>query len=109
MVKTLRPGPNQPTVPEALQNLHPGLQATSIGWDGEVTDNCYGFVRIRAAVPAPQQMDIYFFDVNLSGQRLHPANDKARKLLSDIAKPTPDSPPNTKKAEKLDSIPLPRE
>jgi hypothetical protein len=58
---------------------------------------------------------LYFFDVNLSGQRLHPANDKAHALMATLkttpaptgATPsnhdTPQKPP--KISENLDESP----
>ena len=91
MVKTLRTSPGALTIPEALVKRHPGSSMASIGWDGELTDNCYGFVRVRAAVPAPGEVEPYYFDVNLSGQRLHPANDKAAALM-DSLRASPKSP-----------------
>ena len=110
MVKTLKAAPNATTIPKALQANHPGVALSSIGWDGEVTDNCYGFVRVRAAVPAPKEVVIYFFDVNLSGQRLHPGNERARQLLTGIRKSSlPEesepgqAPEKNKEAKKNDS------
>lgn len=91
MVKTLRTSPGAPTIPEALVKKHPSASMASIGWDGELTDNCYGFVRVRAAVPAPSEVALYYFDVNLSGQRLHPANDKAAALMEAL-RPSPKPP-----------------
>lgn len=84
MVQTLKAGPSGSTIPEALKARHPGVSIASIGWDGEITDNHYGFVRVRAAVPAPKEVILYFFDVNLSGQRLHPGNQLATQLLQDL-------------------------
>ena len=88
MVKTLRSAPEHPTIPEALVKRHPEASLASIGWDGELTNNCYGFVRVRAAVPAPGEVAVYYFDVNLSGQRLHPANDKASALMANLRAPS---------------------
>lgn len=93
MVQTLKAGPSTTTIPEALAAQHPGASISSIGWDGEVTDNCYGFVRVRAAVPSPKEVVVYFFDVNLSGQRLHPGNQRAQKLLEDLQGKGANTPP----------------
>ena len=95
MVKTLRTNSGAQTIPEAMVQAHPGATLNSIGWDGELTDNCYGFVRVRAADPAPGEVILYFFDVNLSGQRLHPANDKAHALMTGLKSATPprETPP----------------
>ena len=92
MVQTLKAGPNSTTIPEALKARHPDVSIASIGWDGEITDNYYGFVRVRAAVPAPKEVILYFFDVNLSGQRLHPGNERATQLLQDIREKTEKAP-----------------
>ncbi len=120
MVQTLKAGPNSTSIPDAIKAQHPEISISSIGWDGEVTDNCYGFVRVRAAVPAPKEVILYFFDVNLSGQRLHPGNQRATQLLENVRRKSknppenPAQPPNipqeTKKTtEKLDPTPIDKE
>lgn len=98
MVQTLRAAPGATTIPQALKIAHPNVQVSQIGWDGEVTDNCYGFVRVRVAVPAPKEVILYFFDVNLSGQRLHPGNERARQLLQGLRKKEKNDNPPTSQA-----------
>ena len=84
MVQTLRIEPTHPSLPEAIVRKHPGIKPSTIAWQGYVTESCYGFVRVRAAVPAPGQVTEYLFDVNISGQKLHPANQKAKDLMLDL-------------------------
>jgi hypothetical protein len=71
-----------PTIPEALALKHRGVKTSEIGWSGRVTNSCYGFVRVRAAVPAPGHVAEYIFDVDVGQRRLHPANDNARGLMT---------------------------
>lgn len=81
MVQSLRARPGAPTIPDALVQRHPGSTLDTIRWSATITDVTYGFVRVRAAVPAPGAVEEYLFDVNLAGQRLHPANEASRALM----------------------------
>ena len=84
MVQTLRAAPDVPSIPEAILLKHPNIKIESISWQGNVTDSCYGFVRVRAGVPAPGEVTEYLFDVNISGQRLHPANKRTKELMLNL-------------------------
>lgn len=81
LVQTLRAHQAAPTIPEALVAQHRGATAETIAWSATLTDVTFGFVRVRAAVPAPGGVVEYRFDVNLAAQRLHPANDTSRALM----------------------------
>jgi len=82
MVKVLRANRDAPTLPEAMIEQHAGATSAAIGWSATITDSHYGFVRVRAAVPGAGEVTEYLFDVNLAGNRLHPANDLARELMT---------------------------
>lgn len=84
MTQTLRASDQALTIPEALCKKHQGVQPTDITWSGTLTDSFYGFVRVRAAVPAPNQVQEYFFDVDLSAQRLHPATENSKALMQSL-------------------------
>ena len=96
LVQTLRARPGAPTIPEALVDRHPGTRVEEIRWSATLTDKHYGFVQVRAEVPAPGRAGqggagaerpaatVYIFDVNLAGQRLHPGNDPARDLFAEL-------------------------
>ena len=94
MVQTLRLEPTSPSIPDAILQKHPGTKRTSISWQGHVTESCYGFVRVRAAVPAPGKVTEYLFDVNISGQKLHPANKRAKELMLNLRENEPNLEPN---------------
>ena len=98
MVKTLQSGAGTKRIPDALIAKHPDAQAHAIIWSGERTNSMYGFVRVRAAVPGSGSVHEYLFDVNLAGQRLHPANEKARTLFETLRskqQPQPSANPET--------------
>ena len=83
LAQHLRASGDAETIPAMLAREH-NVEVKAITWTGIVTDNHYGFVRVRAAVPGPKDVIEYFFDVNLAGQRLHPANDLARNLMRNL-------------------------
>ena len=93
MVTTLRATDDAMTIPQAICQQHAALKPDDIAWSGMLTDNCYGFVRVRAAVPGRGQVIEYLFDVNLTGQRLHPANGQARQLMKSLGRPASDKDP----------------
>ena len=90
MVQTLKATPSSPSIPEAIVARHPGISLHSISWQGTVTESCYGFVRVRVAVPSPGAVTEYLFDVNISGQRLHPANTLSKELMLSLREKTND-------------------
>jgi len=87
MVQSLKASAEAPTIPAALAARHPGVDLNQVAWSGTLTENCYGFVRVRAAVPGKGAIIEYLFDVNLSGQRLHPANPLAKELMMGLQAP----------------------
>lgn len=96
MVQTLRADPDAKTIPQAILANHPHVRLQPITWSGEITDDFYGFVRVLAVVPAVEgarkTAERYLFDVNLTGQRVHPANEDSRLLMGGL-QPSPSQEP----------------
>lgn len=87
LVQHLRTHPEAQTILEALLNRHREATQQTIRWHATLTDNYYGFVRVSASVPTSEGEQDYLFDVNLAGQRIHPANDSARELMVTLGHP----------------------
>ncbi|MEZ4271869.1 MAG: hypothetical protein R3C68_10710 [Myxococcota bacterium] len=84
LAQTLHSNDPQPSLPEAIVLAHPEITLQDISWSGTLTDNFYGVVRVKATVPAPGEVLTYLFDVSLTAQRIHPANDLSRRLMQGI-------------------------
>jgi len=93
MVQTLRAKPGAMTIPDAIVLRHDGVKQSEILWHAALTDKYYGFVRVAARFTSKGQPVEYLFDVNLSGQRLHPANVLAREVMGALGDDT--QPPAT--------------
>jgi len=84
MVQNLRATPQAMTIPDAVLLAHPTAKRDDLTWSASLTDEFYGFVRVTLAVNAPHDHATYLFDVDLTGNRLHPANDAAGTLMKQL-------------------------
>ncbi len=84
MVRGLRAHDGAMTIPEALAQRHPSVRRSDYGWHATVTDKYYGFIRVQTLVPESADAVEYLFDINLAGQRLHPANERAKSLMREL-------------------------
>lgn len=78
------------TVPEALDDLHPGKPPT---WSVATESTCYQHVRVRANVTpeGSAQTIAYDFVVDINGPSIHPGNPAGERVVKKLDEPRPDA------------------